>query len=185
LKPIKKLITIKQFSKHYKNKTIKLNDMSIGEGVTVLKGENGSGKSTLLKAIMNLIHYEGVILHNLEIGYCPEVAINISRITCQQLIDVSIKNVYDQGVDLIKLFDIKPLLKKRFITCSKGEQQRIRLVMTLLNRRDIYLLDEPFSGLSSLYQSRFKYWIKSAKTPLVISTHQTHLDELATQVIYV
>jgi len=156
-----------------------------------LLGPNGAGKTTTLRMIMNIIAPDaGVVLFfgrprtakDLErVGYLPEERGLYRKMT-----------VTDQLTFLAELHGLKrrqalPAIetwlekvglaewaKKKVDELSKGMQQKIQLVGTVLHEPDLLILDEPFSGLDPINQALFKDLLgeyKEQGKTVVLSTH--------------
>jgi ABC-2 type transport system ATP-binding protein len=132
-----------------------------------LLGPNGAGKTTTLRMIMNITAPDSgsiqILGHPMDrktqnrIGYLPEerglyrkmkvidhlyflAAIKeVSRDTARQRI---------QG--WLEKMELKPWLNKKVDELSKGMQQKIQFISTIVHDPDILILDEPFSGLDPL-----------------------------------
>jgi len=138
-----------------------------------LLGPNGAGKSTTIRMLMDIIAPDAgeVRLFGRErttgdqdrIGYLPE-----ERGLYQKM------KVADQLLFLAELHGLKPSdarpkieqwlervgladrAKAKVEELSKGMQQKIQLIGTVLHEPDILVLDEPFSGLDPINQGLFK-----------------------------
>jgi ABC-2 type transport system ATP-binding protein len=132
-----------------------------------LLGPNGAGKTTTIRMIMNITAPDSgtirILGHPMDrrtqnrIGYLPEerglyrkmkvidhlyflAAIKeVSRDTARQRI---------QG--WLEKMELKPWLNKKVDELSKGMQQKIQFISTIVHDPDILILDEPFSGLDPL-----------------------------------
>ncbi len=165
---------------------------SIEEGVVFgLLGPNGAGKTTTLRMIMNVIIPDSghiSVLGNRDmkiatdyIGYLPEerglyrkmrvyeLLLFLSSIKSMSKKDA--KKEIDFWLERIELSEWK---KKKIEELSKGMQQKIQFIGTLLHRPKILILDEPFGGLDPINQNLIKdilMELKSKGTTIIFSTH--------------
>ena len=135
--------------------------------IVALLGRNGSGRSTTAKAIMGLVHAEGVltwrgksILHkkaheiaHLGIGYVPESRDIFSKLTVHQNLLLGRKGSgKGSRWSFDDMYAMFPRLKEREHTeagvLSGGEQQMLTLCRTLMGDPDLIIIDEPTEGLA-------------------------------------
>lgn len=140
------LIELKNASKHYiaHSFNIKVEQRDF----ILVTGDNGSGKTTLIYLLIGFIRPDEGYIHSrkIKIGYLPE------RLILPRYI-----KVYDYLYTLakIKKASLNFSLFHRFCipldqsisTLSKGNLQKIGLVVAFLGNPDFVILDEPFSGL--------------------------------------
>lgn len=155
-----------------------------------LIGPNGTGKSTILKCLINLVKYQGEIIYNnlngqLKITYAPEKIVLPDYLTIKQFL-FSIAKINKESIEIsrflieeyLQKFNLLEHLDKPIIKLSKGTKQKINLIQTLISDYDVYLYDEPLSGLDELSKEIFikeiQYLRKKAKM-IIISTH--HLQD--------
>ena len=156
-----KLLEVKHLTKTFDGKKI-LDDVNlvIPEGKIIgLLGKNGAGKSTLIKSINDLLTIdEGEILFKgKKLGvYSKE---NISYLPERTYLDKSMKvsEIIDYFSEFYKDFDkerayrllkdLKLDSEKRIIKMSKGMQEKLQLILVMSRDADLYILDEPLSGV--------------------------------------
>ena len=162
-----------------------------------LLGPNGAGKTTTIRMIVNItapdsgsIHLFGqTISPQLQdrIGYLPEERglYRKMRVADQLKFFAQLKNVdgkvvgpkIDQWLARLKLSEWKT---KKAIELSKGMQQKVQFITTVLHEPDLVILDEPFSGLDPVNVELLKDVVldlkRSGKT-VIFSTHQMELAE--------
>ena len=155
-----------------------------------LIGQNGAGKSTLFRCIMDFFdEYEGEILYdgNLmkslpleKIGFLPEERSLSPKKTIEEEIRYFARLNLMKGLDkktLQKYFDkfeIKGKLNDKIKDLSKGNQQKVQLLSSLIYKPDFLILDEPFSGLDPynirLLQDIIKE-VNNSGTTIIFSSH--------------
>ncbi|OPX45199.1 ABC-type transporter ATP-binding protein EcsA [Ruminiclostridium hungatei] len=173
------------------NVVVKNLSFSCEEGkVFGLLGRNGSGKTTTLRMIMGIIKRDsGEVAWNGEklsrqferIGYLPEErGIYIKEKVSEQLIyfatlkGLSQKKAKSAVQYWLKKFNIEEYYDRKVETLSKGNQQKIQLIVSILHDPEIVLFDEPFSGLDPVNMEILKEVINELKVNgkcIVLSSH--------------
>src|SRR5207253_8396832 len=74
--------------------------------------------------------------------------------------------------ELVNDLDLRPLLKQKVKSLSKGEAKRLDLAMGLIAPHDVVLLDEPFDGLDLRQTRQVMSLLRAAGRTLVLSIHQ-------------
>jgi beta-exotoxin I transport system ATP-binding protein len=154
-------------------------DLEVREGeVFGFLGPNGAGKTTTIRTILDLIRptsgralvfgiessVDPVAIHR-RIGYIPGEFALYDRLTGRQTIAYfanlrgGVEPAYQ--ADLIDRLDVDP--SRRFKEYSKGNKQKIGLVIALQHRPELLILDEPTSGLDPLVQQSFNALVREAK----------------------
>jgi ABC-2 type transport system ATP-binding protein len=162
-----------------------------------LLGPNGAGKTTTIRMIMNITPQDSgeidVFGHprtsaDLQrIGYLPEERGLYRRMT---VIDQLVFLAEIHGLKRAKILpdiqrwlervDLAPWAKKKVEELSKGMQQKVQLIGTVLHQPDLLILDEPFSGLDPLNQELFRDLLSEYRAQgksVVLSTHGMELAE--------
>lgn len=152
-------------------------DVEEGEAFGFL-GPNGAGKTTMIRTLLDHIRptsgratvfgiettVDPVAIHR-RLGYLPGEFALYDKLTGGQTLDYfanlrgGIDKLYQQ--DLIARLDVDP--SRKFREYSKGNKQKIGLIIALQHRPDLLLLDEPTSGLDPLIQQEFYGVIREAK----------------------
>ncbi|HLO36562.1 MAG TPA: ABC transporter ATP-binding protein [Candidatus Deferrimicrobium sp.] len=154
-------------------------DLEINEGeIFGFLGPNGAGKTTTIRTLLDLIRptsgrafvfgiettADPVAIHR-RIGYIPGEFALYDRLTGGQTIDyfANLRGGVDRAYQaaLIERFDIDP--SRRFKEYSKGNKQKIGLVIALQHRPELLMLDEPTSGLDPLVQQSFYKLVHEAR----------------------
>ncbi|MFD1317133.1 ABC transporter ATP-binding protein [Loigolactobacillus zhaoyuanensis] len=170
-----------------------LNDVSFtiqpGE-IMGLIGQNGAGKSTTFHSILGFLKYSGQIRwHDQpitesvfdEIGYLPEERSLMPKLTVEQQIvylarlkNKSAKEIKPQIDDWLAKFAVKGKRTDKIKDLSKGNQQKIQLICTLIHQPKLLILDEPFSGLDPVNVDLLEQAIFAAKkqgAAIIFSSH--------------
>ena len=177
-----------------------------GGEVFGLLGPNGAGKSTLIRMTMDILRPDtGRILVNGrpsidadhdKIGYLPEERGLYRK---QKVIDVldyfgRLKGM--KGPDVrakaqaeLDRIGLGAWAKKRVDALSKGMQQKVQIVGTLLHEPEVVILDEPFAGLDPVNARLVKDIILALKRDgrlVVLSTHQMdQVEELCDRIVMI
>ena len=181
---------------------IVLDDLSleIREGEVVgLLGPNGAGKTTLIKAIIGLIGFNKGSIRLFEqpslsaavkrrIGYMPEVANYYRYLTPEEILTFlgrlssmdprTLAVRIDEVLEIVDLRENKRSLVRSF---SKGMQGRLNIAQALLHDPELFILDEPFSGLDPLGRIQVRSIIKKlkdGKKTILLSSHELSEAEL-------
>lgn len=196
------LLEFKNLSVGYKKPLISKMNLKIESGeVLGIIGENGSGKSTLLNTISGLIkEISGEILFNgkklnrrdrqkLCALVMQEPSYQFFMESVEKELTFGIKNYdenklnkYLQDMNLKNIKDNDPL------KLSGGEKQRLAILINLLDNKDVFLLDEPSSGLDYknmlVISDEIKKLQKKGKIIIIISHDYELLSEVCTKIIY-
>ena len=161
------MIEVQNIKKTYNNGTVALNNINIkvgkGEIVGVI-GRNGAGKSTLFKIICGLItDYSGeskVFSHKSSIefadrvSYLPEVrGLDTRMYVLEHIVDLLLykglnkKQAENNVIKWLKEFQLYNYRYNKISDLSKGNQQKLQLIVAIASEPEILILDEPFSGL--------------------------------------
>jgi ABC-2 type transport system ATP-binding protein len=154
-------------------------DLVVPEGeVFGFLGPNGAGKTTTIRTFLDLIRptsgvarvfgiessADPVAIHR-RIGYIPGEFTLYDRLTGGQTIEYfgNLRGGVDRAYrdSLIERFDVDP--SRKFKEYSKGNKQKIGLVIALQHRPELLVLDEPTSGLDPLVQQSFYALVREAQ----------------------
>lgn len=168
-------------------------DVHAGEVFGFL-GPNGAGKSTTIRLLLGLCRptsgqmrvfgldptAHGVEIHR-RVGYLPGELALYPRLTGQQHLDyvARVRDLTDHTYrdELIERFGAE--LDRPVRALSKGNRQKIGLVIAFMHRPDLLVLDEPTSGLDPLLQDEFAHLIRETVADgrtVFLSSHE--LDEV-------
>ncbi len=168
--------------------------------IFALLGPNGAGKTTTVRMLMDIIKPdEGNIEFRLdenkslqaplasELGYLPEerglyqeIPI-IKTLVFMGIIRGMEKNQAqrssEEWLEKLELLDRK---NEKLSTLSKGNQQKVQFISSVLHNPSFAVLDEPFAGFDPINQEAFLMIIKELRdkgTTILLSAHQMHLVE--------
>lgn len=180
-------------------------DFTIEKGsILGLIGQNGAGKTTTFRLILDLLGPdEGEVLwngHRLRkkdydtVGYLPEerglypkVTIEDQIIYFAQLRGKSKKEIKPQIDAWMEKFQVKGKKSDKVKTLSKGNQQKVQLICTLIHEPELIILDEPFSGLDPVNAELLEEGIKEAKNrgaSIIFSSHNmNNVEEICDNLV--
>lgn len=187
------MIEVQHVSKHYRAHTA-LDDVSLAierGRVFGLLGPNGAGKTTLIRMINNIIKPDsGMILFDgkplsasdvVRIGYLPEerglyrkMKVGEHAIYLARLKGLSSSEAKRRLESWFEKFGIMPWWDKRVEELSKGMQQKVQFICTVLHEPELLIFDEPFSGFDPVNAELLKSEIIALReqgSTLIFSTH--------------
>jgi ABC-2 type transport system ATP-binding protein len=162
-----------------------------------LLGPNGAGKTTTIRMIMDIIAPDSgeirffgkprVASDLLRIGYLPEERGLYRKMTVSDqlmfLAEIRGLKRRDAAPEIerwLERFELASWGKKKIEELSKGMQQKVQLIGTVLHKPEILILDEPFSGLDPLNQEMFREFLVESRQQgksVLFSTHGMELAE--------
>ncbi|MEZ2443901.1 ABC transporter ATP-binding protein [Chitinophaga sp. RCC_12] len=189
------LLEVKHLKKHYDtHKAVDDVSFDIQQGsIFGLLGPNGAGKTTLLRMITGIFYPdEGQIIFNGQkfnpendvqyIGYMPEerglykkMKVGEQTLYLAQLKGLSRKEAVQKIQYWFDKFDINSWYNKRVDELSKGMQQKVQFISTVLHQPRLLILDEPFSGLDPINSNLIKqeiFNLSQQGTTIIFSTHR-------------
>lgn len=193
----KKILEIQNLTKYY-GKTLGVQNLNLslnsGE-IFGFIGPNGAGKSTTIRCIMNLINKtEGKVLIDgteftkndigikAKIGYLPSEINLYEDFTVKEMLDFHEKyykrDLHLKRVDLVSRFKLDE--NKKIEDLSLGNLKKLGIILTFMIDAEIYILDEPISGLDPIMQNVFYSLLKEEKEKGKTIFYSTHvLSELS------
>lgn len=162
-----------------------------------LLGPNGAGKTSTIRMIMNITAPDSGEIHVFghprtaddlrRIGYLPEERGLYRKMTVMDQL-VFLGEIHGRrGPKLIadiqrwlERVELTAWAKKKVEELSKGMQQKVQLIGTVLHEPELLILDEPFSGLDPLNQELFRELLQEYRSQgksVVLSTHGMELAE--------
>ncbi len=184
-------ISVRHVSKQYGDFTaVKDLSLEVAQGsIFGLLGPNGAGKSTTIRMIVNITMpdageirlFDQPMSSKLQerVGYLPEDRGLYKKMKVGELFFAELKGLsaaeaekrIDQWLGRIEMAQWK---NKKWEELSKGMQQKIQFVSTILHGPDLVILDEPFSGLDPVSASLLKEIVQELKAnnkTIIFSTH--------------
>lgn len=181
-------ITIDGLSKTYRTKRGKKVEALSGLSLQVEPGQvfgflgpNGAGKSTTIKLLLDLIRPTTGTCRvfgeeanrpqaRARIGYLPENPSFYDYLTADEYLDfvgsafrMNREVLKSRKEEVLNRLDLVSARKRTIRSYSKGMVQRLGLAQTLIHDPDLYILDEPMSGLDPLGRALVKEIIKELK----------------------
>ena len=179
----------KRFGKHTAVSSL---DLEIPRGVICgLLGPNGSGKTTSIRMIMGILHPdEGRVdlfgrdpdeTRRTKVGYLPEERGVYRKMKCIDLVVflAEIRGVprgegRKRASEWIDRLGLGEWADKKVEDLSKGMQQKIQFIGTVIHKPELLILDEPFSGLDPINQDVLEEIVMDFHgrgTTILFSTH--------------
>ena len=192
---------VKQFSNHLALNKVNL---AVDEGsIYGLLGPNGAGKTTMIRIINQITAPDdGEIFFNnhklkandvFDIGYLPEerglyrkMKVGEQAIYFAQLKGLSRSDAISKLKDWFEKFEIQAWWDKKVEELSKGMQQKIQFITTVIHEPKLLIFDEPFSGFDPINANIIKQEILKLKkkgATIIFSTHNMEsVEELCTHI---
>jgi len=188
------ILKIDGVSKRYANHTA-LNNVSfdIPAGcIFGLLGPNGAGKTSLIRIITQItgadegeIYFKGERLipeHIKDIGYLPEerglykkMKVGEQLLYLAQLKGMTKPDAIERIKGWVDRLEIRDWLDKNIEDLSKGMQQKVQFIATILHEPSLIILDEPFSGFDPINANLIKDEILRLRdngATIIFSTHR-------------
>jgi len=142
-------------------------------------GPNGAGKTTTMRVLLDLIRptsgraevfgiettADPVAIHR-RVGYLPGEFDLYDRLTGAETIEyfANLRGGVDRAytAELVERLDLDP--SRRFREYSKGNKQKVGLVVALQHKPELLVLDEPTAGLDPLVQHTFFEIVRAARS---------------------
>jgi ABC-2 type transport system ATP-binding protein len=158
-------------------------------------GPNGSGKTTTIRMIMNILYPDqGTILlfgirqknQRLEhVGYLPEERGLYKKMLVYDVLKFhgelkNGKNLKQEIHYWLKKLDLSAWTNKKVETLSKGMSQKLQFIATVIDRPELIILDEPFSGLDPVNSEILRealLELQKAGATIIFSTHDMSMAE--------
>jgi ABC-2 type transport system ATP-binding protein len=171
-----------------------------------LLGPNGAGKTSLIRIITTITNADtGVVYldgeklnsrHPEQIGYMPEerglykkMKVGDHLMYLGQLKGFSRQQAKQEIDRWFEKFDIADWWGKKVEELSKGMQQKIQFITTVLHRPKLLILDEPFSGLDPINTNLIKdeiHELRNNGTSIIFSTHRMEqVEEICERIVLI
>lgn len=196
-----KILEVNSIKKKFKS-VHAVNDVSFsvekGE-IFAFLGPNGAGKTTTLRILMDIIHPDsGTVKWNLRensknilipslVGYLPEerglypdLPVIKTLLYLAKIRGMNGSDARREAMKWMERLDIANRAKEKLQALSKGNQQKVQFISSILHHPRFAILDEPFSGFDPLNQEKFIdiiHELKKQGTTILLSAHQMQLVE--------
>lgn len=171
-----------------------------------LLGPNGAGKTTLLRLITQIVLPDNGQLffnaeplkevHRKKMGYLPEerglyrkMRVQEQLIYFAQLRGMPSKEAKQQSLDWLKRLEIEQFSNNVLETLSKGQQQKIQFISSVIHQPELLILDEPFSGFDPANAEVIKkeiLFLHQSGTTIIYSTHRMDtVEDVCTELLMV
>jgi ABC-2 type transport system ATP-binding protein len=201
-------ISVQNVTKNYGDFTA-VNDLSFdvrcGEIFSML-GPNGAGKTTTIRMILDILKPDSGSIAVLggsitdaaknRIGYLPEerglyrnVPVIEVLIYLGQLKGMARADAARRANEMLDHVGLGENASSKVSELSKGMQQKVQILATVLHRPDLVIIDEPFAGLDPVNTQLIKdllYEMNAEGVTIVMSTHQMHqIEEMADRMMMI
>ncbi|MCK5213376.1 MAG: ATP-binding cassette domain-containing protein, partial [Dehalococcoidia bacterium] len=172
-----------------------------------LLGPNGAGKTTTIRMIMGIMQPDaGSISFSFaasdpksfreRVGYLPEerglygdAKIHDLLVYFAELKGVERTDARRRATEWIDRMDLSEWANEKVDKLSKGMQQKVQFVASILHQPDLVILDEPFSGLDPIHQDVIKEFISELREDgmtVLLSSHQMNrVEELCDRIFLI
>lgn len=161
-----------------------------------LIGRNGAGKTTTIRMMMNIYMPDSgeVILRGTQVGqefknkvgYLPEerglykkMKVLDTLLFFAEIKGVTGKEVYKKAMEYLERFDLLDRKASKIEDLSKGNQQKVQFIATILHDPEFIILDEPFSGLDPINTNLLREIIVEQRKKGKVIILSTHLMDFA------
>src|SRR3989304_2820808 len=161
-----------------------------------LIGRNGAGKTTTLRMMMNIYQPDsGEIVFKGEkvgqdfkdsVGYLPEerglykkMKVIDTLLFLSELKGKSGKEITRKAEDYLERFELADRKNSKVEDLSKGNQQKVQFISTILHDPEFLIFDEPFAGLDPINTNLLKQIILEMKDEGKVIIFSTHLMDFA------
>ena len=191
-------LEIRDLSKSFGHiKAVRNASFDIPEGsIFGLIGRNGAGKTTIMRMMMNVyLPDSGEILlrgkkvdqaFRNSVGYLPEerglykkMKVLETLLFFAELKGKKGKKVSNKAKDYLERFDLMDRMNSKVEELSKGNQQKIQFITTILHDPEFIVLDEPFAGLDPINTNILREIILEKKREGKMIIFSTHLMDFA------
>ncbi len=160
-------------------------------------GPNGAGKTTTMRMILDILKPDSGTITVLggplteatksRIGYMPEERGLYKNVPLLELLGylgalkgMSAADARQEAIRLLEHLELGEYRNKKVSELSKGMQQKVQFIATILHHPELIIVDEPFSGLDPVNTQALKdmlFELRSGGATILMSTHQMHQVE--------
>ena len=160
-----------------------------------LLGPNGAGKTTVIRMIMGIfqpdsgrIHFDrDYIIDRKKVGYLPEergtydeTRVLETIVYFARLKGLNKAEAEERAMFWLEKMGLKDNARNKMEELSKGMQQKVQFIISVIHKPTLLVLDEVFSGLDPVNQNLFKDLIRELAAEgitILLSSHQMNLVE--------
>jgi ABC-2 type transport system ATP-binding protein len=160
-----------------------------------LLGPNGAGKTTVIRMIMGIFQPDSglirfdrdYIIDKKRIGYLPEergtyddTRVLETIVYFARLKGLKKGEAEERAMNWLEKMGLKDYARNKMEELSKGMQQKVQFIISVIHNPVLLVLDEVFSGLDPVNQNLFKEIIRelaAAGITILLSSHQMNLVE--------
>ncbi|MDQ7029600.1 MAG: ATP-binding cassette domain-containing protein [Ardenticatenia bacterium] len=173
------------------NQALREVSFSIGDGVTAILGPNGAGKTTLLNILATLVEptsgwatIQGYDVRRQRrqvrriLGFLPQEFGLYERLTAWEFLDyMAVLKGLDHRREhvqwALEQVGLSAYVRRKVGTFSGGMRQRLGIAQALLGVPQVFLLDEPLTGLDPEERNRFRRFLTrlAFQRTVLLSTH--------------
>ena len=187
-------IVLENVTKAY-DSVIAVNAVSLkvrASAILGLLGPNGAGKTTTIRMIMNILVPDSGSIHVLDepvsdstrdkIGYLPEERGLYPRMKVLEIIvflaalhGLTQAEAASRAKEWLDRLGLSEWSDKKLVDLSKGMQQKVQFITSVIHRPPIMILDEPFSGLDPVNAATIQEIMLDMRkqgSTIVLSTHR-------------
>ncbi len=202
------ILSLQSVRKQYRN-VVAVDDVSfdVPEGALFgLLGPNGAGKTSIIRIITTItmadsgnVFFNGQPLsphHPEMIGYLPEerglyrkMKVGEHLMYLAQLKGLSASDAKQRILRLMERFEMDDWWNKKVEELSKGMQQKVQFIATIVHDPGLIILDEPFTGLDPINTNLIKeviFDLNKKGTSIIFSTHRMEqVEEICENIVLI
>jgi ABC-2 type transport system ATP-binding protein len=204
------ILNVNQLTKNFRNvRAVKNISFDVNEGeIFAFLGPNGAGKTTTLRILLDIIKPDsGTITWQIKgsktgladpafMGYLPEerglypdLPVLRTLVYLASIRGMNPKLARTEAMQWLEKLGLDKRANEKLQALSKGNQQKVQFVASILHKPRFAILDEPFSGFDPVNQELFIGFIKELQqngTTVLLSAHQMQLvEKIASRVMLI
>lgn len=202
------MLRLENLVKRYGEKTAvdKVSFTMPPDAIMGLLGPNGAGKTSIIRMITTItrpdegtVFFQGQPLnsyHPTQIGYLPEerglykkMYVGEQLLYLARLKGLSKETATKRAKHWLDVFELGSQWDKKVEELSKGMQQQVQFIATIIHEPKLLILDEPFSGLDPVNANRMRGEILKLRdqgTGIIFSTHRMEqVEELCEYIVLI
>lgn len=197
------IISMEGIKKYYDGECVlSLDTLSVERGtICGYLGRNGAGKSTTIKIAMGLLvpdegelYFDGEPIdyqnptHKKKVGYCPDYPAVFEKLSVNEHLhfiaylygEVNISEIDKKISKYLKHFEVEKYKNTLIKNLSRGNQQKISIISSVIHDPSLLIYDEPTLGLDPLSIRQFKLFLKEFTSnggTVFLSSHSLDIIE--------